>query len=187
MILNHYTTEKSAQNIAKKGFCCEEKRAFEKQNSYDEFWDSYCGNLRNGKEALHIDNAHFFILENDSFFEDIAGVNAKVSVDSKLLDITKLYVANMLHATRLYRAVQQRDIILVNLIKRQYWKDFIEFDYFVRNKSQINEICKRKYGMPYIAEILYFGDIKPEQLKIENYELKKIEDKCNKILIQFKV
>lgn len=173
MKLIHMTRPEYVENIKSKGLLLSEKIKIYKQQPYikaDQLVDAYTGPSRRGKEWMTREAAHYFIFEGDKAeaFKN-NDVKCYFSVDSIALDRKRLFVSSV----KVYEALwpllcrgTDKDKRDMQLLCMHWWNDLFPFDFYIKNRQMINRTYCQVWRMPFVAKVLYYGDVPAELLTL---------------------
>lgn len=129
-------------------------------SSVDEILHQYHGSTRSGKEHLLRNRAHYFLFEYDRWTACWNDVQMQIEVDVRDLDKRKLFVASTQIPEMIYAEVTgKKRTEEIGLLCMHYWNDLFPFDFYVQNRRMINRVYHELWGLPFVPEVLYYGDI----------------------------
>lgn len=164
MKLIHLTSTECGKNIMESGFLLSEKmKRYNKKpidSSVDEILHRFRGNSRLGKEHLLRNKAHYFMFEYDRWTACWNDVQMQFEVDVRDLDRRKLFVASTQIPEMIYAEVKgKKRTEEIELLCMHYWNDLFPFDFYIQNRRMINRVYHELWGLPFVSEVLYYGDI----------------------------
>lgn len=54
----------------------------------------------------------------------------------------------------------------MQLLCMHWWNDLFPFDFYIKNRQMINRTYCQVWRMPFVAEVLYYGDVPAELLTL---------------------
>lgn len=173
MELFHFTSIENARNIQKSGLRISEKlKTYEEREAAVRRVDGIINNSRHrkGKPGLDREKAHYFVFDYDKWICKRNGVEAAVSVSIDKLDRNKLIIASHIIPELIYERVNNGNPEEIDLLCMHYWNDLFPFDFYIQNRKMINSTYRELWHYPFVPEVLYYGDIGPELLKVSVIE-----------------